>query len=269
MKIIQPFDLTKTSIESLLNDKKILLAKDNKSWSASIFPLSKKLNNITTFDKDHIITQIDDKLFDDFLIADNVNQTIYNITNTKRDYIKCIEIGDINDSIKRYTQLNVSVDYNTDAQKFLNIPNQDYSQNTNLNISNRNIYQSEIDILMSKNKKNNIFDNNINHPHINQYNQSNNLTKNNNKSIIIQIFKWAKEKGIKYIYCINENRPNVINNQYVLPFVYYTIKGTYDKQNTLFNGNFGTGSQSIEIYTNIIDEFNNDIIDENNIELIY
>lgn len=269
MRIIQPFDLSKVSIESLLHDKKILNAKGNKSWLATIFPKSKQLNTIQTFDKDHIITQIDDELFAGFTILDKLNQTIYLENGTKRDFIKCVEIGDFNDSVKRYTYLNAPVDYNINAQTFLNIPKQDFSQNTNLNINNSIVYKSEVDILMSVNKPNNIFENNINHPHINQYTQENNITKNNNKSIIEQIFKWAKEKGVKYIYCINEHRPNIINNQYVTPYVYYTIKGVLEEQNTLFNGIPGSGIQQTEIYKNIIDEYNNDIVDENNVELIY
>lgn len=264
MKIIYPYDLSEVTIESLVYDKKIIHAKDNKSWQATIFHNSKKLNLISTYDKDHIITQVDDELFKDFILLERTEQTVFTDNNTKRDYIKCIEIGDYNDSVKRYTQLDKPIDYNNDAQTFLNIPQYDYSQTNNYNVGTDLIYKTDInvdDILPQK--KPMFFDQQtVDHPHINTYDQNNtsSISKYNNKAFIEQVLKWAKEKGILYIYCINEYRPHIMNTSYTTPYVYYTIKGAYGvAQGSVIQGE----SQ------NIIDEFDNDIIDEFDDDIIW
>lgn len=227
MKIIQPYDLTVNSIEALLNDGKILLAKNNKQWRATIFPKSTELNIINNYDKDNIITQIDDILFDGFTIVKKINSTIL-LDNTKRDYIKCIEIGDFNDSVKRYIQLDKPIDYVIDAQSFINLPTTDNSLIEQLNVNVDLIHNPNIntnDLLIKK--QSSIFETEINHPHINIEKPKPGIFKNNNKAIIEQIFRWAKDKGIKYIYSINEHRPYVISMSYVSSYIYYTITGSY------------------------------------------
>lgn len=227
MNLIQPYDLKVESIDSLLYDKQIYLSNSNKSWRATIFPKSTPINNNLQYDKDHIVTQIDDELFVDFVILKKLNETVYLENNTKRDFIKSKEIGDFTDSVKRYTQLDKPIDYNENAQQFLNIPQLDYTQTENLNIDNSLIYKSDVNTIIKPKPQKNFYSENIKHPHINTQSQNVGDSKYNNKAIIKQVLLWAKEKGIKYIYCINEYRPMVINNQYVSSYVYYTIKGSY------------------------------------------
>lgn len=249
MRTIQPYDFSQVKLQDLIDQKKILYAKNNKTWSASIFPKSKELNQLAISDKDHIITQLDDTLFKDFIVLDKLNQIVMVNHGTGKRFIKCVEIGDFNDSVKRYTQLDKPVDYSLDAKVFLNLPKFDMELtaelNVNLDIPIRG--QQPIPILyhrdgsaptlfhvpdielpvLTRKAKPDMFDTPINHPHINIPKPSLLPFKNNNKGIIEQIFKWAKTKGIKYIYCINEYRPNVISSDYVTPYVYYTIKGSY------------------------------------------
>lgn len=217
MTIIQPFSVK--DIPALLADKKILLAKNHKMYKSVIFPESTEIQTINKYDKENIITKIDDSFFSDFVILRKTEQVVFYENNTKRDYIKCIEIGDFNDSIKRYTNLDKPIDFNTDSQKFLNLPNVEFDPVVNQT-------------------KNIIFPGtSIEAPTSNPGLFSNSLTvknpviaKFNDKTTLLEIFKWAKSKGILFIYSIIENRPYVINNQYTTPYVYYTIKGQYSQQ---------------------------------------
>lgn len=228
MKIIQPYDFSVITLQELIDNKTIIPSEGNRIWSASIFPTSKNLNLLSTIDKDHIVTQIDDTLFADFTVLDKVNQIVLVNNNTGKKYIKCIEIGDYNDSVKRYIQLDKPVDFNIDAGKFMNLPNIDHDLIHQLDVSTDLIHKPAINTEEFFNKhKPSMFETVIKHPHINIPNSNKIPFKNNNKVIIQQVFKWALDKGIKYIYCINEYRPYVIDSQWTTNYVYYTIKGSY------------------------------------------
>lgn len=229
MRIIQPYDLSQVSMQGLIDSKSILPASENKVWQATIFPASKTVNLLVGHDKDHIVTMIDDALFSDFVVLDKVNQNVLINNNTARKYIKSVEIGDFNDSIKRYAQLDKPIDYNTDAQAFLNIPQIDYTISNELNVSvdEMELIHQPADQTFAPKQKRDVFASNVNHPHINTPQALPRPFKNNNKAVIHEVFKWALAKGIKYIYCINEYRPHIISNDWATPYVYYTVRGSF------------------------------------------
>jgi len=228
MKTIQPYDFSVISLQNLIDQKLILPAEGNKIWTASIFPKSKSLNLLDYLDKDRIVTQIDDSLFADFTVLDKVNQIVYVNNGAGKKYIKSVEIGDFNDSVKRYIQLEKPIDFNVDANKFLNLPVIDHELQNQLDVRADLIHKPAIstDEFFVKHRPD-MFETQINHPHINVPNSDKTTFRNNNKAIIQQIFKWALDKGVKYIYCINEYRPYVIDSQWTTSYVYYTIKGSY------------------------------------------
>lgn len=45
------------------------------------------------------------------------------------------------------------------------------------------------------------------------------------EAYIRSVVSWARAKGMLHIYCITEHRPNVVNDDYVLNAVYYTVTG--------------------------------------------
>ena len=228
MKVIQPYNLQEVTMQSLIDQKLILPVDGNKVWQASIFPKSKELSALVSIDKDRIITQIDDVLFSNFVILDKVNQNVFVKRGTGRRYIKSIEIGDFNDSVKRYAQLDKPIDYNLDARKFLNLPLYDFELTNQLNTSVEMIHRpgANIDDFIIPPKPQ-LFDTPIDHPHIPFPQPSPRPFKHNNKAIIEHVFKWALDKGVKYIYCINEYRPYSMTQEWTTPYVYYTIKGAY------------------------------------------
>lgn len=233
MRIIQPFDLSIYKIEDLIKDKKIIDATDNKAWHSSIFPNSMKdaLNNYTklSYSKDNIITFIEDQIYIDYgiIILQKPEQEIYIRRGQGKKIIKCKEIGDYNNSVKRYSVLNLPLDYVKDnkASVFLNIPKQISSEldiiQPNLQFNPGNIFEP----ITSRSPEEKLFGKNINHPHVTTP-KSVGVTKHNNKPILDSIFKWIVNQGIKYVYAINEWRPNVINDNYVTNLVYYTVTGS-------------------------------------------
>ncbi len=226
MNIIQPYDLNIFTVEGLLHDNKILSSKDNKQWRATIFPKSTVLNVLPMYDSHNIITQIDDIIFDGFTILSKTEQTIYTDNNTKRDLIKCKEFGDFNDSVKRYIQIDNPIDIVSDAQIFANLPSTDYSMKDKLNVKIELIHKPDLNINeFTPRRKPSMFPDVSTHPHISNEKAKDTVIKNNNKATIEQILRWAKDKGIKYIYSINEYRPYIISTDYVAPYVFYTIKG--------------------------------------------
>ncbi len=228
MKVIQPYNLQEVTMQSLIDQKLILTVDGNKVWQASIFPKSKELSALASIDKDRIITQIDDELFGSFTVLDKVNQNVYVRRGSGRKYIKSIEIGDFNDSVKRYTQLDKPIDYSADANKFLNLPSYDFDLTDQLNTSVTLIHRPGTnieDFVISR--KPQLFDTPIDHPHISNPAPSPRPFKHNNKAIIEHVFQWALEKGVKYVYCINEYRPYSMTQEWTTPYVYYTIKGSY------------------------------------------
>lgn len=229
MRIIQPFDFSQVTLDDVLASKQLLPVSGNKIWMASIFSNLRDLNNLSFIDKDRQITQLDDTLFNGFTILNNINQDVYINNGKGRKYIKSIEIGDFNDSIKRYTQLDKPIDYNLNANVFLNLPQIDFSLSHQLDVIPKDlIFKPEINIdNFSKRIKPELFEVSINHPHINYPKSLPIPFKHNNKALIESIFKWATTKGIKYIYCINEWRPYSVTTEYTTPYVYYTIKGSY------------------------------------------
>lgn len=221
--IINPFDLSQVRIEDLLKTKQILPAAGQKVWRASLFPKSTDVSFLS-FDKDHTVTLVDDELFSDFNIIRKVNQNVYVNRGTGRRFIKSIEIGDYNDSVKRKTQLDKPVDYNkdNDAHAFLNLPKVNFAP-VDVILDNP-VFVPPTDITAREQKKPS-FDIEIAHPHITPLPIVGSF-KHNNKATIVEVLKWAKDKGVKYIYCINERRCNIISNEYVTPVVYYTVRGS-------------------------------------------
>jgi hypothetical protein len=211
MKIIQPYDLSQIRLEDLIREKKVLPAQDNRVWHASIFPESKDVEVLSKFDSKNVLTKIDDSLFSDFITLDKVEQLVSYRHGHK--YIKCTEFGDYHDSIKRYTQLDKPVDYKQNVREFVSFPGLESELNVipvNLIHTSEPLEARSID---------------FKHPHISQR-PNTRPSKMNNRTVIEEVLKWAKEKGIKYIYCINEWRPHVISKQFASSFVYYTIKGS-------------------------------------------
>lgn len=227
-EIIKQYDLTKYDFDLLLYENKIIKQdNDNKYWYASIFPKSSIKEEVNfIYRKDRIITTIDDNIFTDmgFIILTTENEII--VKDNKRSYIKSQRFGNFNDSIKRYTNLNKPININNDTQDFLNIPKPSEKLNKIDVISKELIFKVQEDMsdILPKPKPD-IFEDHINHPFINKVKLKQKPFKFNSKDYIIEILKWAKEKDIKYIYCINEHRSYIENKKFVAPYVYYTIKG--------------------------------------------
>lgn len=227
-EIIKPYDTNKYSFDLLVSDKKIIKQdSDNRYWYASIFPESTIKEEVNfTYRKDRIITTIDDSIFTDmgFIILTTENEII--VKDNKRSYIKSQRIGDYNNSIKRYTNLNKPININKDSQDFLNIPKPSMLVRK-LDVLQKDLVfkvQEDLSDLLPK-KKPDLFDDGINHPFINKVKLKRKPFKFNSKDYIIEVLKWAKDNDITYIYCINEHRPFIQNKNYVSPYVYYTIKG--------------------------------------------
>jgi hypothetical protein len=205
MKIIHPFDLAVESIDSLLYDKQIIeVDADNRTWIANIFPDTTELNIPAGFNSSSVINTIDSKLFSDYTIVGKYNSII---ETDVRKIVKCEEFGDHNDSIKRWVALNTPIGYDKDYTVFTNkdikiIPKTVQREYTSETVFGVNTKQNE-KIAYTSNKK-----------------------FYNDKTTLMQILKWGKEKGINYIYCIKEYKINAISNKYVLPYIYYTIIGS-------------------------------------------
>jgi hypothetical protein len=212
--IIYPYDLNNITTDALLVDNNIISVNDtNFAWYNTILPKSfYQDKEFLNYSKDRIVTLIDDSIFTDFNITllNEYNQTI--IVNNKRKYIKSKEIGDYTNSIKRYTQLNKSISYNEDAQKFLNLPKNEITQKAQLNVMGDFNYGQQLKT--------------SEHPHITHQKKIPQEYKYNNKTYIVETLKWAVENDIKYIYSINEYRPYILNTSYVTPYIYYTITGS-------------------------------------------
>lgn len=253
------------TVNELLSDNKIVLSKYNLPYHNTIFPKSTQIRTIDNFSRNKIITKIDDELFKDFYILSKKEQTVYLKNNTIRKYIKCKEFGDINNSYKRYNNVNAPIDYNIDANSFLNI------------------------------KKNTSLNNGLNSINTNQQD----FKRHNDKTTIEYVLKWAKEQNIKYIYAIVEHRPYIISKEYTSIFAYYTVIGsteymekdevtipsyepthtTYGEPITVINNNNGptpvppiTPSLELLFNSNLFKSFshtssiNIDITDQNNIQ---
>lgn len=215
MNCITPIEFENISIDELLNNKKIVLSKYNLPYYNSIFPKSTPLNTLDQFSRNSIITQLDDEIFDDFIIIQKPKQIIYTENNTKRLLIKCKEFGDYSNSYKRHNNVNAPFGYSTDAEEFLNLkvlPKQIQTQTKKFIIpkpdSEQEYYKDEPNNLPQVLKTNNT------------------ITRFNDLTTIKYVLKWAKEQGIKYIYCIVENRPCIINKTYSTPYAYYTVIGS-------------------------------------------
>ena len=225
--IIQPFDLSQVTIQSLLDQKLILPAVDLKTWQASIFPLSEQSNiKVPTYNKDQKLTFIDDSFWSDYglTILSHYNQLTPYKNGDK--YIKSIEIGDYSNSVKRYTVLDQAIDYvKSDASAFLNVSR---PLPKSLDVGNPNMFfkgDTSIEPIARLSVEERLFGTNISNPHV-QIPRTGGNFKHNNKAIILAIFAWIQSQDIKYVYCINEYRPYVISKDYVLNSVYYTVKGS-------------------------------------------
>lgn len=233
MRIVQPFDLSFYTIEDLLKLNKIIDAKDNNPWRASIFPqsMSSNLEQFTklSYDKDNIITFISDSLYEEYgiTILTKKEQMVSVNNGLGRKIIKCKEIGDYNNSVKRYTVLNKPLSYNKDnnAMHFLNLVR---PLSVELDVIQPHLQFDPGNIFIPSTKRSpeeKLFGKDINHPHI-SIPKTKPTTKHNNKGIIGAIFEWINKQNIKYVYSINEWRPNIINDNYVTNLVYYTVTGS-------------------------------------------
>lgn len=230
-KVINPFDLSVYTIDDLLRENKIIPTNNLKAWSASLFPESLKESISTlSYDKDHILTFINDDLYKehDITILPKINTTIFINNNTGKKVIKCKEYGDYNNSVKRFTNLETPVSYNKDnnINAFLNLPKPIDPILNNVVLDNL-IFNpgEELNKNIKKSREEKMFGQQLNHPHINTPKIIGSFN-NNNKAIIKAVFEWANKEDIKYIYSIKENRPNIISDNYVTNVVYYTIIGS-------------------------------------------
>lgn len=230
-KVINPFDLSLYTIDDLLRDNIIIPTNNLKAWSASLFPESLK-DKISTllYDKDHILTFINDDLYKDhnITILPKITSTILVNNNTGKKVIKCKEFGDYNNSVKRFSNLETPVSYNKDnnINTFLNLPKPIDPILSNVVLDNLIFNPGiELNINIKKSREEKMFGQQLNHPHINTPKVVGRFN-NNNKAIIKAVFEWANKEDIKYIYSIKENRPNIIFDNYVTNFVYYTIIGS-------------------------------------------
>lgn len=226
IEIIKPYG-ENPNIDLLLDEGSIIKTDSNNFYIyASIFPKSKIKEGVDfLYKKDRIITTIDDEIFTDknFKLLDKEESTV--IENNKRSYIKAKSFGNYEDSVKRYTNLNKPIDINKNIQEFLNLPRpQNRPDKTDVTLKDLTFETNNIDEFFPKVKPD-LFADNINHPHIQQSKLRKKPFKYNNKNIILEVLKWAKEKGITYIYCINEHRPYIQNKSYVTPYIYYSVKG--------------------------------------------
>lgn len=227
MQIIQPFDLSQITIEKLLEDKTILPSDGNKVWHASIFPDTNPVEALNQYDKNNIITKVPSELFSGFTVLMKPEDVIP-VGNGKK-WIKTKEYGSYDDSVKRFTLLDRPVDFNKEnkAISFLNLPKIDGIKENNVQIDPSLLFHSPGADLMPQSKKKTDFLNTtdlFSHPHV-QPLPNKGVFKINNKAYIMAVLEWARNKGIQYIYCINEWRPNVISDNYTTNLVYYTVKG--------------------------------------------
>ncbi len=269
MTVIQPYDLTQYTIEELEASKKILNSIDNKVYRSSIFPDATPLNILSGTDSRRIVTQIDTNIFKDFIVLTKDVQKIYNSDKTKQEIIRAVEYGDFNNSVKRYTNLDYPVDINKEANKFLNLPKIDFNNKNLTNVTGTFIHNPEVKIEdFGPKTKPSLFDPEINHPHINSNKLLEQNFKFNNKDVIEEVLKWAKDQGITYIYCIIEYRPYCINYSYTTPYVYYTVKGAKGTNYANFTKSLSNARGVVDT-NNIIDEFPNDLFTENGNNLVW
>lgn len=220
MKVIYPERFKDRPIAELLRLKEIIEVKNNPTYRNTIFPKSTKIRKPSNFYKNRIITQIDDSFFNNFYVLDTMNQIIYTDDNTKRHYIKSAEFGDIENSYKRYNNVNSPIDYNVDADKFLNLNKYRKQVITEHNIKSK--------VILNPDKQTEIFTNDINILP-GRIKSVDNFKRFNDRTTIEYVIKWARNEGIKYIYAIVENRPYVLSKEYTLPFTYFTVIGCKDK----------------------------------------
>lgn len=254
MKLIKPYT---TDLDTLVSNGDILRLDGNRAWFNTIFPASTPIQQLSTYDPSRIITQVDDSIFDGFVIMQKPNDTVY-LDPTKRDYIKTIEIGSFTDSVKRYTNLNKAIDYTREAQTFAKLPAIDFDMVNKLNV--KKDLQYEILNIQEQPKQVDPFTNPVNHPHINAPVAPKEAFKYNDKTTLMEVIRWAKERGIVYIYAILEYRPFIMSNEFVTNCVYYTIRGQYGKPITQVQQ---------DLKTNIITNDGNDFQDSSGNDIVY
>lgn len=224
MKIIQPYDLSVYQLDVLIKDGSLISAENNKAWRAAIFPSSTTVQALNQFDMNNIITQVDDVVFSDFTVLAKSEQLVS--YNNGYKFVKCVEFGDYSDSVKRYAQLDRPLSYSSSARDFLKLSNNAMDQNDQLNLRLDDLIHAPGEL--SKAPTTDALGNSeITHPFISQLPSNNTPYRYNNKTVLLEVIRWAKAKGIKYIYCINENRPYAVSKQYVTPYVYYTVRGSF------------------------------------------
>ena len=144
-----------------------------------------------------------------------------------RLFVRSTVMGDYDDSVKRYQNLDKPVSYNKDGdiRTFLNLPKALPAELTN--DSTRTVFNPNSSLLPARRQsmEEKLFGQDLVHKHINTPRLTG-VFKNNDKTTISAVFDWARARGIKYIYSINERRPNVISDNYVLNLVYYTVTGS-------------------------------------------
>lgn len=229
MTTIQPFDFSLITKQSLIDSGKIIPANGQKVWKASIFPSSSVVESgsNSVYEKDRIITKIDDNFFSDFYILSK-REVLKPVQNGKI-WIVAEEFGSYTNSVKRYTQLDRPLDYTANKiDTFINLPKADTIQQNNVILTDQEfVLQPSSIIPKLSRRKIDLFQTEavFNHPSIIPA-SSVGTFKVNSLETLAQIFKWAKAAGIVSIYCINEWRPYIISDNWTTNLVYYTIIGS-------------------------------------------
>ncbi len=228
--IINPFDLSQITEQKLLADGLIVDASEYKSWGSTLFPESMRDKTSTlSYDKDRIITYIDDAIYADYgmTVLEKLDDYVTINNGTGKLFVRSKVIGDYDNSVKRYKNLDKPVSYNKDGdiQSFLNLPA--ILPSELIEVSRATVFNPNSALLASRKKsmEEKLFGQDLIHRHINTPKLTG-VFKNNDKTTVKAVFDWAKQQGIKYIYSINERRPNVISDNYVLNVVYYTVTGS-------------------------------------------
>lgn len=226
--IISPFDFTQITEDSLIKAGTIIPSIGQKVWQASIFPNTTEVEstNSQRYEKDRIITKIDPSFFDGFHILTKTDSL--KPTKNGKIWIKTEEFGDYQNSVKRYTQLDRPIDWVKEtASSFINLSKPDNIEINDVILKPEEfvLQPSIIDSVPRKKKDFFQSEEHFNHPFITPRPITGTF-KINSLEYISQIFKWAKNQGIKSIYCINELRPFIISDNWTTNLVYYTIIGS-------------------------------------------
>lgn len=228
--VINPFDLSEVTVSELLATGKIVQADGgSRPWNATLFPESMRSKTSgLAYDRDRIINYIDDGIYAEYgiTILQKYEQMVDVNGGSGRLFVRSTQFGDYDNSVKRYAMLDKPVSYNKDNDigAFLNLPK---SLPPELTLTDATSFDPGTSFLPAarKSMEEKLFGQAFKHSHINTPRVAGTF-KNNDKTTIRAVFDWVRGMGIKYIYSINERRPNVLSDNYVLNLVYYTVTGS-------------------------------------------